>query len=259
MSAAPNAPNIAGIYTSDASTKTRLAMAPSKHAAPMAKQTMPKAIFTQPIIAMAPDRKYVHSLGDSNPYFRREREINLPLSSRLEEEKMKRPVLAACACLMSAFFLAAPVAAQTGTADTKSVNDTARAMVEDRTRQDFEQAKSKLSRRDKDTIDAVKTLFYNKAYIYYACVVSIGREKFSDKAMAECVQEPMKELMAGLNRAKEESRNPKAEKCETSARLVKAEKDFPPYDFLAGEDVQLFDFKALRISLTSRRSEERRV
>jgi hypothetical protein len=165
---------------------------------------------------------------------------------------MKRFVLAACACLICAFFPAASVAAQTGTADKKSVKETARAMVEDRTRQDFEQAKDKLSRRDKDTIDAVKTLFYNKAYIYYACIVSLGREKFSDNAMGECVQEPMKELMAGLNRAKEDSRNPKAPACEAKARLVKEEKDFPPYAFLAGDDVQLFDFKAMRICLTSR-------
>ena len=165
---------------------------------------------------------------------------------------MKRFVLAACACLICALFPAAPVAAQTANADKKSVKETARAMVEDRTRQDFEQARDKLSRRHKDTIDAVKILFYNKAYIYYACIVSLGREKFSDKAMGECVQEPMKELMAGLNRAKENSRNPKVSACEAKARLVKEEKDFPPYAFLAGDDVQLFDFKAMRICLTSR-------
>jgi hypothetical protein len=160
---------------------------------------------------------------------------------------MKRSVLAACACLMCAFFLSAPVVAQTGDADKK----TARKMVEERTREDFEQFKNQ-KQRDKDTMDAVKILFYNKAYIYYACLVSIGREKFSDKAVAECVQEPMKEMMAGLNRAKADSRNPKAAKCEASARLVKAEAEFPPYDFLAGDDVQLYDFKALRICQTSK-------
>ena len=165
---------------------------------------------------------------------------------------MKRFVLVACACLIWAFFLAAPVAAQTATADKKSVKETARAMVEDRTRQDFEQAKDKLSRRDKDTIDAVKILFYNKAYIYYACIVSIGREKFSDKAIAECVQEPMKELIAGSRNAKEYSKNPKAEKCETNARPAKEEADVPPYAFLAGDDVHLYDFKAMRTCLTSR-------
>jgi hypothetical protein len=165
---------------------------------------------------------------------------------------MKRFVLAAYACLICAFFLTASVAAQTGTADKKSVKETARAMVEDHTKADFEELKNKVSQRDNDAMDALKMLFYNKAYIYYACIVSLGREKFSDKAMGECVQEPMKELMAGLNRAKEDSRNPKAEKCEAKARLVKAEKDFPPYAFLAGDDVQLFDFKAMRICLTSR-------
>jgi hypothetical protein len=165
---------------------------------------------------------------------------------------MKRVVLIACACLIWAFFLAAPAAAQTANPDKKSVKETARAMVEDRTRQDFEQARDKLSRRDKDTIDAVKILFYNKAYIYYACIVSIGREKFSDKAIAECVQEPMKELIAGSRNAKEYSKNPKAEKCETNARLAKEEADFPPYAFLAGDDVHLYDFKAMRTCLTSR-------
>lgn len=154
---------------------------------------------------------------------------------------MKRSVLVSCACL-----LAAPVAAQTGDADKK----TARAMVEDLTRQDFEQLKNK--QRDKDAIDAIKMLFYNKAYIYYACLVSIGREKFSDKAVAQCVQEPMTELMAGLSKAKDYSSNPKAETCETNARLAKEEADFPPYAFLAGDDVHLYDFKAMRTCLTSR-------
>jgi hypothetical protein len=161
---------------------------------------------------------------------------------------MKSSVLAACACLMCAFFLAAPVAAQTGDADKK----TARAMVEDRTRQDFEEAKSKISQRDKDAMEAIKMLFYNKAYIYYACLVSIGREKFSDKAVAECVQEPMKELIAGSRNAREYSKNPKAETCETKARLAKEEADFPPYAFLAGDDVHLFDFRAMRICLSSK-------
>jgi len=131
------------------------------------------------------------------------------------------------------------------------VKETARAMVEERTREDFDQFR-KAKQRDRDTIEAVKILFYNKAYIYYACIVSLGREKFSDKAVAECAQEPMKELMAGLNRAKEDARNPKAAACEAKARLVKEEKEFPPYDFLAGEDIHLFDFRAMRTCLTAR-------
>lgn len=53
---APNAPNIVGIAASDPEIKNDREMAPMTHAAPMAKQTMAKAIFSQPIIAMAPDR-----------------------------------------------------------------------------------------------------------------------------------------------------------------------------------------------------------
>ena len=160
---------------------------------------------------------------------------------------MKRSVLVSCACL-----LAAPVAAQTAAADKRLLKETARTMVEDRTRQDFEEAKNKVSQRDKDAMDAIKILFYNKAYIYYACIVSIGREKFSDKAIAECVQQPMKELIAGSRNAKEYSKKPKAETCQANARLAKEEADFPPYAFLAGDDVHLFDFRAMRICLTSR-------
>lgn len=125
-------------------------------------------------------------------------------------------------------------------------------MVEDRTKEDFEQAKSKISQRDNDAMDALKTLFYNKASIYYACLVSVGREKFLDKAIAECGQEPMTELIAGFNKAKEYSKNPNVEKCETNARLAKEEADFPPYVLLAGDDVRLYDFEAMRICLTSR-------
>jgi hypothetical protein len=115
---------------------------------------------------------------------------------------MKRLVLA-CACLMCAllmyvFLPAAPAAAQTSDADKK----TARAMVEDHTRADFEELRNKVSQRDNDALDALKMLFYNKAYVYYACIVSVGREKFSDKAIADCAREPMTELMAGFNKAK---------------------------------------------------------
>jgi hypothetical protein len=163
---------------------------------------------------------------------------------------MQRSVLVACAGLMCAFFLAAPVAAQTGDADKKLLKETARKMVEERTREDFEQLKNK--QRDKDAVDAIKMLFYNKAYIYYACLVSIGREKFSDKAVADCAQEPMTELMAGFNNAKDYSNNPKTAACETKARLAKEEADFPPYAFLAGDDVHLYDFKVMRTCLTAR-------
>jgi hypothetical protein len=156
---------------------------------------------------------------------------------------MKRSVLAACACL-----LAAPAAAQTSDGDKK----TARAMVEDHTKADFEELKAKVSQRDPDAMDALKMLFYNKAYIYYACIVAVGREKFSDQTIAECAREPMAELMAGFNKAKEYSKNPKAETCAMTARPAKAEADFPPYDFLAGGDVHLYDFKAMRTCLTAR-------
>jgi hypothetical protein len=56
---APNAPNIAGIWASDVETKGKLQMAPIKHAAPMPKQTRPRAIFSAiPIIDGPPDREY---------------------------------------------------------------------------------------------------------------------------------------------------------------------------------------------------------
>src|SRR5262245_4469554 len=47
---APNAPNIAGIWASDAETKSRLQTAPIKDAAPMPKQTRPKATFSATFI-----------------------------------------------------------------------------------------------------------------------------------------------------------------------------------------------------------------
>lgn len=74
---------------------------------------------------------------------------------------MKRAVLVSCACL-----LAAPVAAQTGTADKKLLKETARTMVEDRTRQDFEEAQNKVSQRDKDAMDCHKnTLLQQGVYL----------------------------------------------------------------------------------------------
>ena len=52
---APNAPNIAGMWASDAETKRKLLIAPIKDAAPMTKQTRPRAIFrTKPIVILKP-------------------------------------------------------------------------------------------------------------------------------------------------------------------------------------------------------------
>ena len=48
---APTAPNIAGIWASDAETKGTVQMAPITQAAPMATQTTPRPIFSQPTIA----------------------------------------------------------------------------------------------------------------------------------------------------------------------------------------------------------------
>lgn len=62
----------------------------------------------------------------------------------------------------------------------------------------------------------------------------------------------MTELIAGTKNATEYLKNPKSGKCQTDARLAKEEKDFPSYDFLAGDGVDLYDFKAMRTCLTSR-------
>jgi hypothetical protein len=48
---APNAPKVAGIAASDHAIKGMILIAPIKHAAPIAKQTMPSAIFSpEPIV-----------------------------------------------------------------------------------------------------------------------------------------------------------------------------------------------------------------
>ena len=47
----PNAPNVAGRAASDHEIKGTMHIAPIKHAAPIAKQTMPNAIFSpEPIV-----------------------------------------------------------------------------------------------------------------------------------------------------------------------------------------------------------------
>jgi hypothetical protein len=75
--------------------------------------------------------------------------------------------------------------------------------------------------------------------------------KSSDKAIAECGQEPT-ELIAGFNKAKEYAKNQKVEKCETNTRLAKEEADFPPTLYSPGTMCASNDFKAMRICLTSR-------
>jgi hypothetical protein len=52
---APNAPNIPGIAASDAEINGKIQMAPIKHAAPIPKQTTPRAVFSaEPIVILSP-------------------------------------------------------------------------------------------------------------------------------------------------------------------------------------------------------------
>ena len=98
-------------------------------------------------------------------------------------------------------------------------------------------------------------LIYNKAYIYYSCIVSLGPAATTDEVISDCVNEPIAETIAANNFMTDYlpliERNPKALKCELKTRLFKAEVEFPPYNFLLGEGIHLYDFKEMRACLIS--------
>lgn len=77
---APNAPNVPGITASDAEIKGKMQMAAIKHAAPSAKQTTPRPVFSaKPIVILSPasgcghhragsmDRGWANSLFSPSP------------------------------------------------------------------------------------------------------------------------------------------------------------------------------------------------
>ena len=98
-------------------------------------------------------------------------------------------------------------------------------------------------------------LAYNKAYIYYSCLLSLGPPATTEEAILDWVQNLIAEAVATNNLTIQYislfERNPKAVKCELKARLFKEELEFPPYDFLVGEGIYLYDHKVMRACLIS--------
>jgi hypothetical protein len=105
--------------------------------------------------------------------------------------------------------------------------------------------------------DAVKGLFYNKAYHLYVCAKSIGvgwRVLSDDewKKVQLCYDQHNKEMLKGIKIMTQytsllASKAAKEEECELKARLFDAELDFPPFDFLRRSDGadKLFDFAVM--------------
>lgn len=100
--------------------------------------------------------------------------------------------------------------------------------------------------------DGTKMLLYNKAYIVLECgqLAPKGDLSSINIFMEDCTNDRMQALRRIFGPPEDVEAKRKAMKsifiaCHDQARLTEAEKQFPPYDFLAGPMTHLFDIKKL--------------
>lgn len=121
--------------------------------------------------------------------------------------------------------------------------------------------KTDLEKLEKDilnntTADWPKVFSYNKAYIYYSCAIQMAADsKKHTPDVNECAKERRLAMAENFrivaNNGPSLRKNTKAYNCFLKHRMLKAEKEFPPYDYQKGKGVQLFDYKPLNECLRS--------
>jgi hypothetical protein len=94
-------------------------------------------------------------------------------------------------------------------------------------------------------VTGTKMLVYNKAYIYYSCIMSLGPSgNFTNEQLSRCVEEKMRPVKRwfglGANYASVIG-DQRSVRCEMRTRMFEAELEFPPYDFLKDKEVALYD------------------
>ena len=105
----------------------------------------------------------------------------------------------------------------------------------------------------KVAIARIKLAMYNKSYINFKCWLSAifdaqetGRETLDQTKLEDCAKGPLSQLYTNYKiwvdyrRAMEPIT---AKRCEMRARLFDGELEFPPFDFLNGNEPTLFDFE----------------
>jgi hypothetical protein len=105
----------------------------------------------------------------------------------------------------------------------------------------------------KAAIAEIKLAIYNKSYINFKCFLNAiydaqeaGRETLDETKLEDCAKGPLSQLYTeykiwvGFRKAMDPMI---AKRCEMHARLFDGELEFPPFDFLNGNEPALFDFE----------------
>lgn len=120
----------------------------------------------------------------------------------------------------------------------------ARFMLKDETEKQFDQIIASFNtngteQEKRDATEGTKMLVYNKVYGTYACFVA----NTDEAAIAACNKNHMHEFrrFSGLGQYIGVIGIQRLGKCHMQSRLFDAEVEFPPYEFLKGKGVMLFD------------------
>ena len=103
----------------------------------------------------------------------------------------------------------------------------------------------------KSAILGIKLTMYNKSYINFKCLLTAiydaqeaSRETLDETKLEDCAKGPLSQLYTNykLLVGNREAIEPMiAKQCEMRARLFDGELEFPPFDFLNGDEPELFD------------------
>jgi hypothetical protein len=101
-----------------------------------------------------------------------------------------------------------------------------------------------------DQIDAFKIMLYNKVYIHVQCAQLAPEGQNLSNFLKDCTHERLQALQRIFNQAAGFSEQKRSiarlvNACFEQARMTEAEDQFPPYDFLAGPGINLFNVKKL--------------
>lgn len=99
-------------------------------------------------------------------------------------------------------------------------------------------------------IEGLKSLVYNKAFIYIQCYRRAPRGgdlNLSNRFFNDCVSDRQQAMQRVFNFAStkglDRSVAPRVNQCMDQGRAKEAEADFPPFDFLIGPGLHLYDMK----------------
>jgi hypothetical protein len=98
-------------------------------------------------------------------------------------------------------------------------------------------------------LDGVRMVHYNKVYIHVQCAQLAPRRQNVESFIKDCVHERLQAFQRVYTRSlsilDKGLVSPAANACYDQARLLEAEEQFPPFDFLAGPTTHLFNVKQL--------------